>query len=233
MTTTFSFSTRRTARALTGAALLLAAPALPAQNSPPPGAANPLASMSQDITILNQEVNQLRLEVENLRQSNDDLKNQIVTQRDVQTAVQNGVAAGRVDTRADITQANAALRKEIVDQVSQQIAALTADTNKQLETLAKAIQATPGPNSVPVPRTFSSEFPQTGVKYTVKSGDNLTKIASQNNSTVDYIKNANKITDDRSLKVGQVIFLPQKTPSAPPPGAVPVISPPPAMAPVN
>lgn len=45
------------------------------------------------------------------------------------------------------------------------------------------------------------------IKYTVKSGDNLTKIAKKYNTTVDKIVKDNKIKDKNLIKVGQVITI--------------------------
>ena len=45
-----------------------------------------------------------------------------------------------------------------------------------------------------------------GTVYTVKSGDNLTKIAKKYNVTVDYIKKKNNLKSN-DLKVGQKLKL--------------------------
>jgi LysM repeat protein len=62
--------------------------------------------------------------------------------------------------------------------------------------------------------------------YTVKSGDNLTKIAKRYNTTVRAIRSANNLTTDR-IKVGQKLKIPgnataapaESTPATPPPAA--------------
>lgn len=61
--------------------------------------------------------------------------------------------------------------------------------------------------------------------YTVKSGDNLTKIAAEHHTTVKAIQTANNMTDTR-IKVGQKLKIPGKA-------AVPVIEAAPAPAPVT
>jgi LysM repeat protein len=217
----FSFLAGRR-RALVAASLALAvyAPGLRAQDS-----SSQIASMSQDIQQLSRQVSQLRVEVETLTQNNADLQKQQISQRDVETMVQNAVSASHGDTRNDITQANTALRKEIVDEVARQIDALTKDTNRQLEVLAKAIQAAPptagsasstgtASTSATTSTAFSDDYPRTGVEYVVQSGDSLAKIAHKLGSTVNDIRNANHIADvNHGLQIGRTIFVPQKNPA--------------------
>ena len=188
-----------------------------------------MASMSEDVQMLSREVKQLSLEVETLTQSNAALQKQIISQKDVETMVQNAIAASHGDTRNDITQANSALRKEVVDEVSKQIDALTKDTNRQLAALAKAVQAaqptttTASSGTTPsatgnatTPPTFSDDFPRTGINYVIQAKDTLGKIAHAHGSTVRDIQNANHISNPNGLIVGKTIFIPQKTPA---PGA--------------
>jgi LysM repeat protein len=62
----------------------------------------------------------------------------------------------------------------------------------------------------------ASESPSSGgdQTYTVKSGDNLTKIATQHGITVKALRSANALKTD-SIKVGQKLKIPAKTASAP------------------
>jgi LysM repeat protein len=57
--------------------------------------------------------------------------------------------------------------------------------------------------------------------YTVKSGDTLTKIATQFGTTVKALRSANNLKTDR-IKVGDKLKIPVK-PAAPAPSAVPVV----------
>jgi len=60
--------------------------------------------------------------------------------------------------------------------------------------------------------------------YTVKSGDNLTKIAAQVGTTVKELRSLNNLTTDR-IKVGQKLKVPVKAPaSAPAPSPAPANS---------
>jgi len=72
--------------------------------------------------------------------------------------------------------------------------------------------------------TGTSEPPPSGeLMYTVKSGDNLTKIANQFGTTVRALRSANNLLSD-NIKVGQKLKIPGKTASSegiPVPGANP------------
>jgi LysM repeat protein len=81
----------------------------------------------------------------------------------------------------------------------------------------------PPPSASPTPVAPNGTLmTETGEKiYTVKSGDNLTKIASQFGTTVRALRSANSLATD-SIKVGQKLKIPGKT--APPdaaPGTAP------------
>jgi len=224
-TTNFSFRRGRRALLAASTGLAVLTMALRAQDT---SQAAQVASMSEDIQMLSQEVKQLSLQVETLSQNNAALQKQIISQKDVETMVQNAIAESHGDTRNDITQANSELRKEIVDEVSKQIDALTKDTNRQLAALAKAEQgapvaaatttattgATPALSAnTTAPVTFSDDYPRTGIEYVILSGDSLAKIARKHGSTVRDIENANHISNPSGLQVGRTIFLPQKTPA--------------------
>lgn len=190
--------------------------------------AGQIASMNEDVQMLSRQVSQLQVEVETLNQSNAELQKAMVSERDVQAMVQNALSANRGDS----TEADAALRKEILDEVSRQIAALAEQTNVQLEKLAKAIQTTPPTVSAPTAANgaplASVKFPDTGVTYVVQQGDTISLLARKYNSSIVDIEAANHITDPaRGLRVGRTIFIPQKNP-APAPAAPASASPTPA-----
>ena len=72
----------------------------------------------------------------------------------------------------------------------------------------------PAPSSAPTvaptvaPTALPSTAPAFRQKYTVKSGDTLSKIANQFQTTVSAIAGLNNITDPARLKVGQVLLIP-------------------------
>jgi LysM repeat protein len=52
-------------------------------------------------------------------------------------------------------------------------------------------------------------MPRTGIRYKVKAGDTLSRIARQNNSRQDWILKANGIANPDQLQLGAEIFIPQ------------------------
>ncbi|WP_404353713.1 LysM peptidoglycan-binding domain-containing protein [Exiguobacterium aurantiacum] len=66
-----------------------------------------------------------------------------------------------------------------------------------------------------IPGTTVTPPPTTTVKYTVKSGDTLYKIATLYKTTVAKIAAANKITNINSITVGQVLVIPGTTVTPP------------------
>jgi len=171
------------------------------------------AAMSEDIQILTRKVNQLSLDVETMRQANADLQKQLLTQRDVAAMIKNAVNESRAEVKSDTAQANAALRKDIVDEVTRQIEALGAQINQKLaQSSRSSVSTTPPPGPLPKPS-------DTGVPYVVKKGETLANIAKNFNTSAAEIQSANRITDPSKLREGQTIFIPQKAPIAPPPPA--------------
>ncbi len=67
-----------------------------------------------------------------------------------------------------------------------------------------------------IPGTTVTPPPTTTVKYTVKSGDTLYKIATLYKTTVAKIAAANNITNVNSIYVGQVLIIPGTTVTPPP-----------------
>ena len=89
-------------------------------------------------------------------------------------------------------------------QVAGQIERLGRQTNAALDALAKNQATRPV-----VQTTFSDDFPKEGINYTVVSGDTLSGIAKKTGGKMADIRNANKITDDTRIRVGQTLFIPQ------------------------
>jgi lysozyme len=57
--------------------------------------------------------------------------------------------------------------------------------------------------------TLKKDTPTSTNKYTIKSGDNLSKIASQYNTTIDEILRLNSISNPNVIIVGQKLVLPK------------------------
>ncbi len=75
----------------------------------------------------------------------------------------------------------------------------------------------PPPESTAAPATLEGVPAADGsISYTVKAGDNLTRIAKNHGVTVPALKAANNLRTDR-IQVGQKLSIPAPTPSAAPP----------------
>jgi len=173
---------------------------LPAQNLS-------LADLNQDMALLNKEVQQLRLEVEQLRRENESLSKKLkaTESSSVSTDVVRAQTSA-MQTNVDAKMEN--MRKEIIEQVRREMENMAAQTNSAMEKLAGAVSSRP---KAELPTTFADNFPKDGITYTVKSGDTLGKIAKENNSQTKWIQDANRIANPaRDLRVGDVIFIPQK-----------------------
>ncbi len=98
-------------------------------------------------------------------------------------------------------------------------------------TAAPAPGAEYAPVSSPAPVAAASGS-ASSKSYTVKSGDTLSKIASQHRVTVKAVRSANNLKTDR-IKVGQKLKIPVKAQAAPTPAPAAAPAPPslPAMAP--
>lgn len=67
---------------------------------------------------------------------------------------------------------------------------------------------TPTATATPTPTPTPTPEPE-GTTYTVESGDTLTGIARQFDSTADEIQRANNISDPTSIQVGDVLTIPR------------------------
>lgn len=73
------------------------------------------------------------------------------------------------------------------------------------------------PKAEPAAPKAAEKAPEEKTEYKVNKGDNLTKIAKANGTTVTELAALNKITSkDKMIYVGQVLQLPKKAPAVPP-----------------
>ncbi len=163
--------------------------------------------MRQDIELLKREVGELRLEVEQLRRENVTLERTVSSLRSSSVGSEN-MRAQVSSVKASVSAQNEALKREIIAKVKKDIDALAEQTNSAIQKLAKAVGSRP---QAPAKATFGTDYPKTGVNYTVKQGDTISKIAQENNSRVKWIMDANEIAKpNRDLREGMPIFIPQK-----------------------
>ncbi len=159
-----------------------------------------LASMREDVRLLTQRVGELSLTIEQLTRENASLQakasQSYVTVEQLNRSI--------TDINRSLQSALADQKRDVLQQVAGQLERMGKQTNAALDALAK------NQSTRPVVQTqFSSDFPKQGVNYTVVSGDTLSGIAQKHGASVQDIANANKISDPRSIRVGQTLFIPQ------------------------
>ncbi len=159
-----------------------------------------VANLREDIRLLAQRVGELTLTVEQLSRENSTLRSH-ASQSFVTVSQLNESVA---DLNRTLQTGLAAQKRDILQQVAGQMERLGKQTQAALDAIAKGQATRP-----PVQTDFKDNFPKQGVNYTVQSGDTLSGIAQKNNSSVQDIINANKITDPTKLQVGQSLFIPQ------------------------
>ena len=167
-----------------------------------------VANLSQDVSQLSQQLKTLRLEIEQMHRENKQLRSQLAAATsNRQTEVRISSLSTAIDAvRREYKAADAAQKGQIIAEMSRQMEALAKETEAAIQTVADAVGSEP---QVATPVHFSSDYPKTGITYTVRSGDTLSKIAREQGSNIKHIQNANKIVNpSRDLQVGQTIFIP-------------------------
>ncbi len=120
-------------------------------------------------------------------------------------------------------EAVAKARAEILNEVDRRLKQQTDDVNAALAELTRQVNAALGKSgSAPANKSAKpsaqaaepaegapSDQPLTGVKYRVKSGDTVTKIALRHGSKVEWILKANNLSSPAALKADVDIFVPQ------------------------
>ena len=166
-----------------------------------------LLNLEQDVQIIQRDLSTFRLEIENLIRENTQLRKELTASKNTQYATLSNLSSSIENIRAEFNRANKVEREAIITQVSAQIERLAKQTQEALTTLSKAVDARP--QSTPQVVSFSNDYPKNGITYTIKSGDTLGRIARENNSSIDWIRNANSIPGD-VIHPGQELFIPQK-----------------------
>lgn len=142
-----------------------------------------VAGLKQDIMSINHQIGQLQMQVEGLQLEITQLKKVLQDKE-------------KSNSHKDIKMLFQKERQEILEIVSSQINILAQEMNQVLSK-----------KSTHFPK--QTNYPKEGVSYTVKKGDTLSKIATENKSTVSYIQTANNIENPKDIKAGQVLFIPQ------------------------
>ncbi|HNX04108.1 MAG TPA: LysM peptidoglycan-binding domain-containing protein [Opitutales bacterium] len=194
--------------ALVAAALCLpASGALAQQNSD----ARRISDLEQDVQALKEQIGQMNIQMEELARINADLRGQLGKSTQVNNA--NLVTLSQMDAqlanlRAEMMRAQTSQKNEIIDEVGRQIERLAQQTQQAIQAQAASQPVVAAPVTPAAQPT--GNFPKTGVSYTVQKGDTLSAIARRYDATIEDIKNANNITDPTKIRVGQILFIPQK-----------------------
>ncbi len=177
----------------------------------------PLAAQNAQLAGMQQDLAELRNEVEKLKLENADLRSALNRQKASQSpAASQGEALSkaRAETLAEVDRR----LKQQTDEVNAALAELTRQVNAALGKTgpAPATKSTKAPKATAqteAPATTEeaapSDVPQTGIKYRVKSGDMLARIALRNGSKVEWIMKANNLSSPNELKADVDIFIPQ------------------------
>ena len=177
----------------------------------------PLTAQNAQIAGMQQDLAELRNEVEKLKLENADLRSALNRQKASQSpAASQGeaISKARAETLAEVDRR----LKQQTDEVNAALAELTRQVNAALGKTgpAPATKSTKAPKATAqteAPATTEaaapSDVPQTGIKYRVKSGDMLARIALRNGSKVEWIMKANNLSSPNELKADVDIFIPQ------------------------
>ncbi len=101
------------------------------------------------------------------------------------------------------------LKKEITDDLAGRIEKIAARQQSEINAARSAVSATQAPvraaagGSVAAPARSGA-----GYEHKVERGQTLSEIARGYNKSMDVIMKANKITNPSSIRVGQVLFIP-------------------------
>lgn len=167
-----------------------------------------VANLNQDVSQMSQQLKTLRLEIEHMQRENKKLRSELsAATSNRQTEDQLSSLSSAIEAlRREYKAADASQKEKIMAEVNRQMQALAKETESAIKTVADALGSEP---QVATPVHFSSDYPKTGITYTVRSGDTLSKIAREHDSNIKHIQNANKIVNPaRDLQVGQTIFIP-------------------------
>ena len=159
-----------------------------------------LASLRQELTLLQQRVGELSMSIEQLNRDNASLQEKLGQNFATMEQLNRAVADINRATQAALTQQ----KQDVLGQVAASIGRLATQTQAAIDAVARNQATRPA-----IQTTFSDNYPKEGVSYTVRTGDTLDVIAKRNNSRVQDIINANKISDPSKIFVGQSLFIPQ------------------------
>lgn len=176
----------------------------------------PLSAQNAQIAGMQQDLAELRNEVEKLKLENAELRAALNRQKAGQSpAASQGEALSkaRAETLAEVDRR----LKQQTDDVNAALAELTRQVNAALGKSGPAPATKSGKSGKAAPQAEApapaeegapSEVPRSGIKYHVKSGDTVLKIALRTGSKAEWILKANNLPSPSALKADVDIFVP-------------------------
>lgn len=159
-----------------------------------------IARMANETQQLAVEVTHLREEVQDLKRQQQQLEERLA-QSEKQGGSHEDIAALRKDIQLLRTERDS-LKREISDDLMSRIDKAAARAG----TTAPA-SATPASGRTATTKKTGSAT-RTGYEHTVVKGQTLSEIARGYGKSIDSIMKANKISNPASIRVGQVLFIP-------------------------
>lgn len=171
--------------------------------------ARQVAALIEELTALRDEVSRLRMDVEDLRAENA----RLLAKSNASKNTKNN-AAEIASVRVEVNNKLEAQRREIVAEVEKRIARVHTDVNEALKTIRKqvndALDASSREKTAPLaPAKEPKDLPANGIRYKIKSGDTLSKIAREQRSKIAWILFVNPGLDANRLQLGAEIIIPQ------------------------
>lgn len=170
-----------------------------------------VANLVQDIRLLDERIRQVSMQLEDVRRENAQLRQKIAdNEANAGDLTAKFATVGQLNQSiqqavAQLQKRDEALKGEIVLEVTSRI----EDFARKVERIVGSVPQVAKPDPT-VRATFNLQgVPSSGTPYVVAPGDTLDSIARKFDSRVDWIQNANKISDPRLLQVGQTLFIPQ------------------------
>lgn len=101
------------------------------------------------------------------------------------------------------------LKKEITDDLAGRIERIAVRQQADINAARSAAATSSGPARVASgSKTVATARPSSGYEHKVERGQTLSEIARGYGKSLDVIMKANKITNPSSIRVGQVLFIP-------------------------
>jgi len=171
------------------------------------GAQQELAKIKTSSEMTNLECRRLAEQIEALNQNQQLLDNRL---RNVEARLgsSSGSEQEIVALRHDLDQLRLErerLRKEITDDLAARIEQIAARQQKSIDAANRQVQEAVARTSAP---TAGSGRSTSGYEHKVERGQTLSEIARGYKTTVDKIIKANNIKNPSTIRVGQILFIP-------------------------